>query len=241
MQDQDSGADDDLTGADPRGPRPLRVFVFRDRPDALLVLVPEGTTEVLLPELAAPFTQQGAAMAFGEARVPARVFESVAGRWSHAMTKADRDAKATRAQEALQREAMEASILKGSTVPTIRERAEAMERKLAVDDEIRELKLAIGKAKSDVHTKRVYMEPDKFRRLEQRLAKLKVESQALQAKLAELRKSEKGQGAKGARSEAQRFMDAAADMLSPEVYAMVKSAARQEPDDSDDDMDDAAE
>lgn len=241
MPNHQDGADDDLLGAY----RPLRVFVFSDRPDSLLMIVPESTTEVLLPELTAPFTKEGVARAFGEAGLLARVVESVSGRWTHAMTKADRDAKAVRAAEAMQREAAEAVVLKGSTVPLIRERAVAMERKLAVDAEIRELKLEIGKAKSDAFTKRLYMKPEKFRGLEQRLTNLKVESQALQAKFTELRATEKGKGNKAGRSDAQRFMDAAADMLSPEVYAMVKKAAQSDPDDSDDDddddMDEAAE
>lgn len=211
--------------------RPIRVFVFPERPDSLLVIAPEGASELKLPALSVPFEKGPVAYALGTAGIEARVVETVPGRWSHVMQRAAKDERAERAQQDRLRQAKEAAILKGSAVAEVRERAEAITRKQLVDEEIARLKGQIKEARSKAHTRGVYMDPDRFRRMERRLEELKLESQAIQARLGELKQAEKEANKKLRREETERFVAAARRLLDAETFEEILTASQEDDED----------
>lgn len=178
---------------DPDDLRPIRVMVFPQRPDVLLVYVPEGQ-ELWLPRLPTPFDRFEVARVLGDAEVKARVAESTLGRFATAFEKAFLDAQLVeRAQNAQRQRELEAAkrveILHSPTATTTAlKRIALIEEKLKVDEEIRQLKTLIGRAKADVVSRGVYQDPVKFRRNEKRLADLQTMSLAMQAELGQLKK-----------------------------------------------------
>jgi hypothetical protein len=206
----------------------VRVMVFSDRPDALLILAAEDESEVRLPSpLAVPFVKTEVAMAFGDAKTKANVFESVAGRWTAALTKARRDERAERAQQQAVREATEATLMKGSSSKLVRSHAEAIAKKLEVDESIRVLTRQDKEARSRAATRGVYESPKVFREREARLASLRLESQALQARMGELRKQEKRQNLLLAIEGRDWFKKAAHELLDGDLFAQVESLASE--------------
>lgn len=212
--------------------RPLRIFVFPERPDCLLVCVPDTTGRVALPELSAPFTKYDVAKACGDARVLARVGEMTPGRWTPTMQRAAVEARAERAQQNRLREASEAALLRGSAAAEVKERGEAIVRKHQIDEQIRDLKAKIGKAKSVAATSGKFLTVSAFRGMEQQLETLKQESQAIQVRLGELRKAEKDANRRIGKSEDQRFREAARRMLDAETFEELTAIASEDGEDA---------
>ncbi len=204
----------------------MRIFTFPDRPDCLLVVMSEREPSLGLPPLVAPFTKTAVATACGDAGLTAYVADSVPGRWTSAMTKGRRDETARLGQMAKLRESSEAAILRGSNVPEVKQAAEAMARKLEVDEEIRTLKKAIGAAKSNAFTRGEYLPADKFRRLESRLETAKQESQALQARLGELKRE--GKSLRSPRTELERFKAIVRNYLEADEFLALEEESRDE-------------
>jgi len=218
----------------------LRIFVFPERPDALLIHVSEDHEGPLsLPSLPFPFTAQDTAKACGDAGIKATVRESVPGRWTYALEKAKKDDEAERSQKGRLEHALRASIMRGSIDQSERDRAAIMRQKIVVDGEIADLKKKVGAAKASLITKGVYMNPVDFRRLEARLEAAKINSQALQAQLGELKKREKEQNAAehAEREKAfeRRFIALAKESLDAETFADLVDAARADVEDDGDD------
>ena len=170
---------------------PLRVMIFNDRPDTLLLIAPEGATEIVLSPIPLPVTKGGVAEALSLAGIDARVSESVPGRWTTAITQARNAGRAERGQQQRQREATEAAFLRGSAASGVRDRAEAIAMKLVVDEKIRVLKAEIGHIKSVAFTQGVFIPSSEFRAKERLLDQLKGDGQALQTKLGGLKTQEK--------------------------------------------------
>jgi hypothetical protein len=223
--------------------RAIRIFVFPERPDALLVHVPEGKP-LALPVLSTPFVKGEVSSACKLAGVDVRVRESTPGRWTPALERAKNDERGEIAQRQRLREATEAKILADTGDPIFKDRAEVLRRKHLVDEEIGRLKTQIGDAKASVRARGVYMDPHAYRRLEAKLAGLKVESQALQARLGELREAEKERDRAAHDAERStflgRFVEAAREMLDPETFAEIVAAANEAADGDDEEDADAA-
>jgi hypothetical protein len=218
----------------------IRVFVFRDRPDTLLIHVGQDYRGPFsLPEIQAPFVREDIAFDLGRAGIRAGVFASVPGRWTQVMSKARSDDRAARRQQQTQREATQAALFRGASDPEVRERGAAVTRKLAVDEEIRGLKKQIAEAKTAAATRGVYMPPHEFRGLEARLEEAKQESQALQTRLGELKAAEKDRN-RAIRDEEtrrfeRRFYEAAKAILDEDTLADILAEANGE-----DEVDDVA-
>jgi hypothetical protein len=212
----------------------LRVTCFTDRPEALLLFVPAGD-RVSLPVLESPFVRAEVASALSKSGVDARVVESVAGRWTQAAQKARDAERAERHQRQHQNEATQAAILRNSANAAVRDRAEAVARKLEVDTRIRTLKDTIARARSDAASMGRYMDPQSFRKLERELSALKDDSQALQTRLGELRRQEAASNQARWVAELRAFRSAAHRILPADLFAAVESAAIDELDGVDDD------
>lgn len=194
-------------------------MVFPDRPDCLLFFVPDGG-RLEIPALTSPFYKGTTATALGQAGVEYRITESVPGRWTDSMMLMRKSEKAERAQMQKQREATLAVFDRGGG-DLGKTRAGCITRKHDVDGQIRDTKAWLGKAKSDAFYHQKYAEPSLYRRKERDLHELQQESLALQARLGELRKTEKK-----AQSDEylQMFKDAALRVLTREQFDSIVEA-----------------
>lgn len=200
-------------------------MVFPDRPDCLLLYVPEGM-KVALPEIASPFDKAGASEALTKAGLRFRITESVPGRWTTSVVMMKSAEKAERAQVQKLREASMIALERGGT-DLAKNRAEAIAKKHEVDERIREVKNWIGRAKSNLKAGRGY-EEHRYRRKERELRDLQGESLALQNRLTELRKQEKEENAAAQEEENERFRRTAYRILPREVFERIEHAAAEE-------------
>lgn len=236
---EDPHANDEDRKPAPRG-APVRALVFRELPRALLLHFPEGASSIALPEIALPVCEMSVRAAFRSAGIEVRVSESVPGRWVTALQQVRHAERAERRQRANLEKATEAALMRQSPSMLVQERGEALRRKHEVEEELRALKVQIGEAKSRAHTRGVFMEPAKFRKMERKLEELKQESQALQVRMTELRKQEKAENIERSKGEQSarvaNFVEAARRVLDRETYqdiwdevdAMIEDAEESE-------------
>jgi hypothetical protein len=214
---------------------PLRVTVFPTRPEAILIVVADDAKgELSLPPLAAPFESQAVAASLSAAGVLARLIEGTPGRWSEAIRKAASDAKAERKNREKTILALQATLYRGSADPLLRDRGELTEQKMRIDEEIRLLKKQISDAHAEARAHGTYMDRKQFRDIQARADSLGFESQALQARLGELKRQEKARNREASRIEQdrfeRRFIAAARDMLEPDTFDQIMAAALDDED-----------
>jgi hypothetical protein len=208
--------------------RVIRVMVFDDRPDCLLLYVPERV-ELAIPKVTAPFTKKNLLEAFQGQNV--RITEAPnAGRWDTSVLAAKKAEKAERGQKQKLAEATQATFLRNGT-PLARTRAEAIEQKHQVDERIRGLQAELGEARSRARTTGDYLPVAVFRERENRLAALKLESQALQAQMGVLREKEKAENRAAHRDALEAFQKAAYRMLPRETFDNIIEAALEDDED----------
>lgn len=162
----------------------LWITVFEED-SAFLVSVPSG--DVTLPKLSAPFRVGDVKVACAEGGVEARI---IVGLPDQREARQLRRVRLARAAEQKARESFTAAVQRTSVAVEVRSWAEALERKNAIDDELRRVKAELGQARSRVFTSGQYADPSWYRGTESRAEKLKLESQALQQRLGELRRKE---------------------------------------------------
>lgn len=121
--------------------------------------------------------------------------------------------------------------MRGSANTHVRDRADALARKLAVDERIRVLKETIVRASRDAARTGRYLPPQEFRALETELVQLKTDSQALQTRLGDMRKAEREQNRAHSDQVAWAFKHAAYKVLSKEQFEQLELAALDEIDD----------
>ena len=212
-----------MSAAEERRAKPIRIMLFNDRPDCILFYVQDGE-RLEIPPIPAPFYKAPTASLLGQAGVKFRITEaSATGRWTEAIVLMRKSDKAERGQLQRQREASMAA-LERSGGPLAQSRAEALAKKHVIDDQIRELKSWIGRAKAAAFTRGVYEDAATFRKKEKELAELKQESQALQTALGDLKKKEKAENIAASNEELQAFKRAAYRVLSSEMFDEVLAA-----------------
>lgn len=223
----------DAVGTDLRHLARTRVFVFPDWPRTILIHFDDGSGMARVPELPLPLDRAATRDAFRAAGVEATVTESVPGRWTSAMRKAASDERAERGQRVRLATAAALALARQSPEPAVRDHAELVQRKLAVDQEGRELKAKIAAAASNARVCGEYMNAGEFRSMERRLEEIRQESQALQTQIGEARDREKKARARE-HDERQAFIEAAKRILDPETYERIWYEARAD-DGADDD------
>lgn len=201
----------------------IRVTIFPEEfDDHLLVMVPRGQ-KLVLPELESPFNSERAAQIFGPLQVRVTRLSSI-GRWKQPLIEQRSALRSAAHQEQREKEAVAAVLAQGSSLLEVRTYGEAIQRKHQVDERIRSLKMRIANAKSHAYTRGSYMDPSQFRKLEAELENMKVQSQALQNKLGELRRQEKNQRIADSK---QWFRQAAKKILSPEMFKSICEEAER--------------
>lgn len=172
-------------------------MVFREHPGAVLVHLPAGDRVYLSGPtkdgshivLQAPIDRGGLARQLERAGVQARVTEGALGPEAlAALGELQRGERRERGSVHRQREAVVATVLQSANGATVREHASAMARRQVVDREIREIKARLHRLRMADH--------DVLKDLRHQLRQLQDESQALQARMGELRRAEEqGDGA----------------------------------------------
>lgn len=162
----------------------VRITVFHDRPDCILIHCPDGGS-VQLPDLQSPFTKISVAQSCGKVGADFRVLESVAGRWTQAARQAASAEKSERTQRHKLAEAAKATTITG---PGASDRAAMLDRKRQIDEERRQLDVDLSVARGAAAREGKYLSPDKYQSMQSRIATLKTESIALQEKIGQLGK-----------------------------------------------------
>lgn len=172
-------------------PRPLRITLFPEHPQTILVYVPEGQT-LWLPTLPTPFDLDVVCDALDAHDVPHDTREGDRNRWWRNLKQSeDTEKSVLRQQQREEEAARHVQIHLSQTATTFeKQRSEVVLMKHKVDDEIRQLKVQLGLAKTNASTRGVYEPPDVFRQREQRIADLQTTSLALQKKLGELKEQQ---------------------------------------------------
>jgi hypothetical protein len=174
--------------------RPLRITLFPEHPQTILIYVPDGQL-LWLPTLPTPFNLDVVCDALDAHDVPHDTREGDRNRWWRNLKQSEGDDKSTLAQQQREEEAARHVKIHLSQAATTldKQRSEVVLLKDKIDDEIRQLKVQIGRAKTNVATRGIYEPPAVFRHREQRLADLQTSSLAFQKKLGELREQKKHQ------------------------------------------------
>lgn len=207
---------------------PLRLMIFDERPDCLVIYLARGAS-LRLPEIPRPFNNKaGLSQALAAAGVDYRITTGTPGQWIKAHKALHLAERAERGQRDAEALAAKNALRRASAVPASRDRAAALEQKLAIDQEIRALKAELGRAKAQAFTTGRYMPVDEYRAKERRLTELKEQSQALQVQIGKLRRAESDANAAQYRTYSEKFMRAAHEILTEDVLQRVHGLAVQE-------------
>ena len=200
--------------------RPLRITLFPEHPQTILIYVPEGQT-LWLPTLPTPFDLDSVCDALDGHDVPHDTKEGDRNRWWRNLKQSEGDDKAVLGQQQRENEAARhVQVHLSPTATTFeKQRSEVVLLKHKVDDEIRQLKVQIGRAKANAATRGVYEPTDVYRQREQRLADLQTTSLALQRKLGELKAQRHQPQASNNREE--RFVQKAKRHLTKEPFLAI--------------------
>lgn len=199
-------------------------MVFPDRPDCLVLYLPEGI-ELRTPVLQSPFDKAELTMAFADEGEDVRVSEGTPGQWNAAYSWLHKDERSERGSRHRLAQAVRNAerLAKGGAAAS---RAEAIQEKLRVDDEVRQLKAQIGEVRSRAFTRNEYIPADAYRKMEADLKTLKDKSQALQLRIGELRDAEKRENEEASRTYAEKFVRAAHAVLSDDLLQRVHGVVR---------------
>jgi hypothetical protein len=197
----------------------LRLVVFPDQPEFLVVFVPDGA-RLRLPECLSPFRKRDIVNGLADLGVVANVREGQPGRWTQSFQKMQNDAKAERGQKQRLREAADAHFGMRSADAATRDRSALMQEKHDADDQIRKLKAELQAARGRAARDGQYMDPGEYRKKEQRLGRLKQRSQALQTELGNAKKKRHANWA-------QTFYAAAQEALTEEEMQRVVTRAHE--------------
>ena len=198
-------------------PRPLRITLFPEHPQTILIYVPEGQS-LWLPTLPTPFDLDVVCDALDAHDVPHDTREGDCNRWWRNLKQSEDTEKSVLAQQKREEDAARhVQIHLSPTATTFeKQRSEIVLLKHKVDDEIRQLKVQIGRTKANAAVRGVYEPPDVFRQREQHLADLQTTSIALQRKLGELKGQQHQQLSSKGREE--RFIQKAKRHLTREQF-----------------------
>jgi hypothetical protein len=172
-------------------PRPLRITLFPEHPQTILIYVPEGQT-LWLPTLPTPFDLDVVCDALDARDVPHDTREGDRNRWWRNLKDSENADKSVMGQQQRENEAARhVQVHLSPTATTFeKQRSEIVLMKHKVDDELRQLKVQISRVKSNAAASGVYEPPSVFRQRAQRLADLQTTSLALQRKLGELKEQQ---------------------------------------------------
>ncbi len=208
--------------------RPVRIFTFPDRAEALLLYIPEGL-EVSLPPLKPPFVRFAVAQILSNAGISAFVKDSGLGRFRDPVSRAV-TADARRIETERQRHARLANIdnIKRATSEQVsdlqRRRSELVVAKLKLDEESAALEVSIREARALARSPDVLDHKEMLRRsqilqdLVSRHLEVKKEMTALATQLGELRQQLRDEHDRKEPARLDRFLSLVRDHLGADRY-----------------------
>lgn len=209
--------------------RPLRITLFPEHPQTILVYVPEGQT-LWLPALPTPFDLDMVCDFLDEKDVPHDTREGDRNRWWRNIKQSANDAASE--QGALQRAAEAERLVRihlSSTATTEeKQRAEVVLMKYKVLDELRELQAERKKITRNALTYAVCKDTKVFRDREDRIADLKRVVIALDKKLSGFGAKRREQAQANRSNREQRFIEKAKRLLSREQFLAIWKEIDQE-------------
>jgi hypothetical protein len=167
---------------------PVRVTLFDDFPNSILIHCPEGE-ELAVPLLRAPFDKGEVRAAFFEIGVDVRVKqEPTAGRWSKATISRLREERAERnqRQKLVEIQMAAENIAIGDDLE--KERGALILEKHDVDETLILLKEKLGNVRVAGATRGKYIDPKEYRKLETKVEKAKLRSQEIQLRLGQIKR-----------------------------------------------------
>jgi hypothetical protein len=199
----------------------IRFVCFKDRLDCLALFARDGDPPVSIA-LEPPFTRERIREAARAANLDVRIVETAyVGRLKPVFDRMAADERAERKQQQDLRTATFAAVMRTSNNPIERSRAQLVQEKTDVDNELRSVKTKIGEARSNASSRGVYLPPADFRRLEKRLDALKNRSLAIQAELGQLRAQRRQENVAANASSDRLFREVAHECLSPEQFMQI--------------------
>jgi len=202
---------------------PIRIMVFPTKPNAIVLFADDGA-EVDLPVLDAPFTKAGVHKAFEGYGVEYRITEGAPGRYTPAVAELLSAEKAERQQRANLDVAKTVARLDASGSATDKERAGLIAEKHDVDTERQEVRAKLREATKQAAIRGKYMDREKFGRLQERMQKLGMRSQAIQVRLTELKAQHRSSVVD---KELEEFKSLVKDLIGDEQYAELWVIARE--------------
>jgi hypothetical protein len=196
----------------------IRISVFDEFPECLMVFVPKNT-ELLLPLISAPFVVSEIAKACADSGIKATVRTGRPGRWSTEARRQLNDEKAMRRQLACLADAAKAAKLVSSEDSIEKERGALLLRKFDIDTKLRALRVDMTKAKQNAALNGIYLPRQEYRRMAMEIDSLATESQAIQVRLSEIK------NATGERL-LNHFISAAREMLDESTFNEILDVAR---------------
>lgn len=188
----------------------VRLMIFRDRPDCLVVYLRAGES-VTLPELTSPFTKEDLLRTCPGARITEATSTGRFTKSITALSEADRAATETAR--------LRAQVLLTSNNPIERQRAVLTEKRLALETEIRKLK-------DECNT--TDLSRNAYRVKQERLTEARTEVQNINAELSVLRQHEKEANAKAVDSEYDLFKRAVKAAIGEEAYMRIVEGMQED-------------
>ena len=206
--------------------RPLRITLFPEFPQVLLIYVPDEQT-LWLPPLETPFDLDKLCDALDAKDVPHDTREGDRNRWWKNMRQsADMDAGMKGQRECEAKAVERVKVHLSSEATTLdKQRIELLDMRDKIVSEMNQLKAKIGTAKAHAATKGVYQKIPVFRGWELRLAQLNDSLIAVSRKLGENKAAIKAENVRtyGANniSKEKRFVEKAKRFLNREQYMSI--------------------
>lgn len=168
--------------------RPLRITLFPEHPNTILIYVPPGQS-LWLPTLPTPFDLDRVCDALNDHDVPHDTREGDRNRWWRNLQQDENDDRSVQVQQQRAEEAARHVQITLSRAATTfeKQRSEIVLMKDKVDHEIRQIKVELGHARVVAATSGVREAPDVFRAKKDRLADLQTVSLAFQRRLGEMK------------------------------------------------------
>lgn len=200
--------------------RPLRVTLFPEHPQTILIYVPPGQS-LWLPPLPTPFDLDRVRDALDARDVPHDTREGDRNRWRRNLQQGENDDRSVQVQQQrVEQAARHVEITLSPTATTFeKQRSEVVLMKDKVDDEIRQLKGEISHARAVAAARGVREDPDVFGAKKRRLADLQTASIALQRRLGEMRSQSRERASAPGRD--QRFIEKARRHLTRDQFLAI--------------------
>ena len=211
----------------------IRLCTFYSDSDFLLVYAPiEGP--VRLPVLTAPFKHDEVALACSQDSA-FHVTKDVVGNALRGILRRRRnEERALRTQEHAMATAAKVCAARQSDDPEARNYAELVERKTRVDAALHKAKSDLIEVQQTASAKHQYLPPAEFRAMRARVDELITKSQALQFELTNSRRlkaaAAQAKSENRSRTRAERFVQAAKEMLDEATWLALWDRVNQEAD-----------